>query len=197
MIVMTKWSVYIVFFFLFLALLSACRASRSVDRAMSATLSADNRHSRVADVCSLSHRLSGMSLQADSIVIWMMAETMSEDLGLSLPSISKGDSTAPWDSGAVAIDGKKKKKKNGAVAKGKPALTKVIVSGVRIDASSQEKKISSSSVRDSSSSLVNNDVKSSEETTVVSSHACARIYIILGILIAFGVLYVRKRIMGG
>lgn len=194
MIVMTKWSVYIVFFFLFLALLSACRASRSVDRAMSATLSADTRHSRVADVCSLSHRLSGMSLQADSIVIWMMAETMSEDLGLSLPSISKGDSTAPWDSGAVANDGKKK---NGAVAKGKPALTKVIVSGVRIDASSQEKKISSSSVRDSSSSLVNNDVKSSEETTVVSSHACARIYIILGILIAFGMLYVRKRIMGG
>lgn len=194
MIVMTKWSVYIVFFFLFLALLSACRASRSVDRAMSATLSADNRHSRVADICSLSHRLSGMSLQADSIVIWMMAETMSEDLGLSLPSISKGDSTAPWDSGAVANDGKKK---NGAVAKGKPALTKVIVSGVRIDASSREKRVSSSSVRDSSSSLVNNDVKSSEETTVVSSHACARIYIILGILIAFGVLYVRKRIMGG
>lgn len=193
MIVMTKWSVYIVFFFLFLALLSACRASRSVDRAMSATLSADTRHSRVADMCSLSQRLSGMSLQADSIVIWMMAETMSEDLGLSLPSISQGDSTAPWDSGAVANDGKK----NGAVAKGKPALTKVIVSGVRIDASSQEKKISSSSVRDSSSSLVNNDVKSSEETTVVSSHACARIYIILGILIAFGVLYVRKRIMGG
>ena len=192
MIVMTKWSVYIVFF-LFLALLSACRASRSVDRAMSATLSADTRHSRVADVCSLSHRLSGMSLQADSIVIWMMAETMSEDLGLSLPSISQGDSTAPWDSGAVANDGKK----NGAVAKGKPALTKVIVSGVRIDASSQEKKISSSSVRDSSSSLVNNDVTSSEETTVVSSHACARIYIILGILIAFGMLYVRKRIMGG
>lgn len=193
MIVMTKWSVYIVFFFLFLALLSACRASRSVDRAMSATLSADTRHSRVADVCSLSHRLSGMSLQADSIVIWMMAETMSEDLGLSLPSISQGDSTAPWDSGAVANDGKK----NGAVAKGKPALTKVIVSGVRIDASSQEKKISSSSVRDSSSSLVNNDVKSSEETTVVSSHACARIYIILGIIIAFGVLYIRKRIIGG
>lgn len=193
MIVMTKWSVYIVFFFLFLALLSACRASRSVDRAMSATLSADTRHSRVADVCSLSHRLSGMSLQADSIVIWMMAETMSEDLGLSLPSISQGDSTAPWVSGAVANDGKK----NGAVAKGKPALTKVIVSGVRIDASSQEKKISSSSVRDSSSSLVNNDLKSSEETTVVSSHACARIYIILGILIAFGMLYVRKRIMGG
>lgn len=191
---MNKRSVYIVFFFLFLALLSACRASRSVDRAMSATLSADTRHSRVADVCSLSHRLSGMSLQADSIVIWMMAETMSEDLGLSLPSISKGDSTAPWDSGAVAIDGKKK---NGAVAKGKPALTKVIVSGVRIDASSQEKKISSSSVRDSSSSLVNNDVTSSEETTVVSSHACARIYIILGIIIAFGVLYIRKRIMGG
>ena len=191
---MNKRSVYIVFFFLFLALLSACRASRSVDRAMSATLSADTRHSRVADVCSLSHRLSGMSLRADSIVIWMMAETMSEDLGLSLPSISKGDSTAPWDSGAVAIDGKKK---NGAVAKGKPALTKVIVSGVRIDASSQEKKISSSSVRDSSSSLVNNDVKSSEETTVVSSHACARIYIILGIIIAFGVLYIRKRIMGG
>lgn len=194
MIVMTKWSVYIVFFFLFLALLSACRASRSVDRAMSATLSADTRHSRVADICSLSHRLSGMSLQADSIVIWMMAETMSEDLGLSLPSISKGDSTAPWNSGAVANDGKKK---NGAVAKGKPALTKVIVSGVRIDASSQEKKISSSSVRDSSSSLVNNDVKSSEETTLVSSHACARIYIILGIIIAFGVLYIRKRIMGG
>lgn len=193
MIVMTKWSVYIVFFFLFLALLSACRASRSVDRAMSATLSADNRHSRVADICSLSHRLSGMSLQADSIVIWMMAETMSEDLGLSLPSISQGDSTAPWDSGAVANDGKK----NGAVAKGKPALTKVIVSGVRIDASSQEKKISSSSVRDSSSSLVNNDVKSSEETTVVSSHTCARIYIILGIIIAFGVLYIRKRIIGG
>lgn len=192
MIVMTKWSVYIVFF-LFLALLSACRASRSVDRAMSATLSADNRHSRVADICSLSHRLSGMSLQADSIVIWMMAETMSEDLGLSLPSISKGDSTAPWVSGAVANDGKK----NGAVAKGKPALTKVIVSGVRIDASSQEKKISSSSVRDSSSSLVNNDVKSSEETTLVSSHACARIYIILGIIIAFGVLYIRKRIIGG
>lgn len=191
---MNKRSVYIVFFFLFLALLSACRASRSVDRAMSATLSADTRHSRVADVCSLSHRLSGMSLQADSIVIWMMAETMSEDLGLSLPSISKGDSTAPWDSGAVAIDGKKK---NGAVAKGKPALTKVIVSGVRIDASSREKRVSSSSVRDSSSSLVNNDVKSSEETTVVSSHACARIYIILGILIAFGVLYIRKRIMGG
>ena len=195
MIVMTKWSVYIVFFFLFLALLSACRTSRSVDRAMSATLSADNRHSRVADMCSLSHRLSGMSLQADSIVIWMMAETMSEDLGLSLPSISKGDSTAPWGSGAVAIDGKKKK--NGAVAKGKPALTKVIVSGVRIDASTREKKISSSSVRDSSSSLVNNDVKSSEETTVVSSHACARIYIILGIIIAFGVLYIRKRIIGG
>ena len=194
MIVMTKWSVYIVFFFLFLALLSACRASRSVDRAMSATLSADTRHSRVADMCSLSHRLSGMSIQADSIVIWMMAETMSEDLGLSLPSISKGDSTAPWDSGAVAIDGKKK---NGAVAKGKPALTKVIVSGVRIDASTREKKISSSSVRDSSSSLVNNDVKSSEETTVVSSHACARIYIILGIIIAFGVLYIRKRIIGG
>lgn len=190
---MNKRSVYIVFFFLFLALLSACRASRSVDRAMSATLSADTRHSRVADMCSLSHRLSGMSLQADSIVIWMMAETMSEDLGLSLPSISQGDSTAPWDSGAVANDGKK----NGAVAKGKPALTKVIVSGVRIDASSQEKKISSSSVRDSSSSLVNNDVKSSEKTTVVSSHACARIYIILGIIIAFGVLYVRKRIMGG
>ena len=190
---MNKRSVYIVFFFLFLALLSACRASRSVDRAMSATLSADTRHSRVADVCSLSHRLSGMSLQADSIVIWMMAETMSEDLGLSLPSISQGDSTAPWDSGAVANDGKK----NGAVAKGKPALTKVIVSGVRIDASSQEKKISSSSVRDSSSSLVNNDVKSSEETTVVSSHACARIYIILGIIIAFGVLYIRKRIIGG
>ena len=194
MIVMTKWSVYIVFFFLFLALLSACRASRSVDRAMSATLSADTRHSRVADICSLSHRLSGMSLQADSIVIWMMTETMSEDLGLSLPSISKGDSTAPWDSGAVANDGKKK---NGAVAKGKPALTKVIVSGVRIDASSQEKRVSSSSVRDSSSSLVNNDVKSSEETTVVSSHACARIYIILGIIIAFGVLYIRKRIIGG
>lgn len=191
---MNKRSVYIVFFFLFLALLSACRASRSVDRAMSATLSADNRHSRVADICSLSHRLSGMSLQADSIVIWMMAETMSEDLGLSLPSISKGDSTAPWDSGAVAIDGKKK---NGAVAKGKPTLTKVIISGVRIDASSQEKRVSSSSVRDSSSSLVNNDVKSSEETTVVSSHACARIYIIMGILIAFGVLYIRKRIMGG
>ena len=190
---MNKRSVYIVFFFLFLALLSACRASRSVDRAMSATLSADTRHSRVADVCSLSHRLSGMSLQADSIVIWMMAETMSEDLGLSLPSISQGDSTAPWDSGAVANDGKK----NGAVAKGKPALTKVIVSGVRIDASSQEKKISSSLVRDSSSSLVNNDVKSSEVTTVVSSHACARIYIILGIIIAFGVLYIRKRIMGG
>lgn len=196
MIVMTKWSVYIVFFFLFLALLSACRSSRSVDRAMSATLSADTRHSRVADMCSLSHRLSGMSIQADSIVIWMMAETMSEDLGLSLPSISKGDSTAPWGSGAVAIDGKKKKK-NGAVAKGKPALTKVIVSGVRIDASTREKKISSSSVRDSSSSLVNNDVKSSEETTVVSSHACARIYIILGIIIAFGVLYIRKRIIGG
>ena len=193
MMFMNKRSVYIVFFFLFLALLSACRASRSVDRAMSATLSADTRHSRVADVCSLSHRLSGMSLQADSIVIWMMAETMSEDLGLSLPSISQGDSTAPWDSGAVANDGKK----NGAVAKGKPALTKVIVSGVRIDASSQEKKISSSSVRDSSSSLVNNDVKSSEETTVVSSHACARIYIILGIIIAFGVLYIRKRIIGG
>lgn len=190
---MNKRSVYIVFFFLFLALLSACRASRSADRAMSATLSADTRHSRVADVCSLSHRLSGMSLQADSIVIWMMAETMSEDLGLSLPSISQGDSTAPWDSGAVANDGKK----NGAVAKGKPALTKVIVSGVRIDASSQEKKISSSSVRDSSSSLVNNDVKSSEETTVVSSHACARIYIILGIIIAFGVLYIHKRIIGG
>ena len=124
-----------------------------------------------------------------------MAETMSEDLGLSLPSISKGDSTASWDSGAVAIDGKKKK--NGAVAKGKPALTKVIVSGVRIDASSLEKRVSSSSVRDSSSSLVNNDVKSSEETTVVSSHACARIYIIFGIIIAFGVLYIRKRIMGG
>lgn len=190
---MTKWSVYIVFFFLFLALLSACRASRSVDRAMSATLSADTRHSRVADFCSLSHRLSGMSLQADSIVIWMMAETMSEDLGLSLPSISQGDSTAPCVYSAVANDGKK----NGAVAKGKPALTKVIVSGVRIDASSQEKKISSSSVRESSSSLVNNDVKSSEETTVVSSHACARIYIILGIIIAFGVLYIRKRIMGG
>lgn len=194
---MTKWSVYIVFFFLFLALLSACRASRSVDRAMSATLSADTRHSRVADVCSLSHRLSGMSLQADSIVIWMMAETMSEDLGLSLPSISQGDSTAPCVSSAVDNDRKKKKKKNGAVAKGKPALTKVIVSGVRIDASSQENRVSSSSVRDSSSSLVNNDVKSSEETTVVSSHACARIYIILGIIIAFGVLYVRKRIMGG
>lgn len=191
---MNKRSVYIVFFFLFLALLSACRASRSVDSAMSATLSADTRHSRVADMCSLSHRLSGMSLQADSIVIWMMAETMSEDLGLSLPSISQGDSTAPWVSGAVAND---RKKKNGAVAKGKPALTKVIVSGVRIDASSQEKKISSSSVRDSSSSLVNNDVQRSEETMVVSSHACARIYIILGILIAFGVLYVRKRIMGG
>ena len=190
---MNKRSVYIVFFFLFIALLSACRASRSVDRAMSATLSADTRHSRVADVCSLSHRLSGMSLQADSIVIWMMAETMSEDLGLSLPSISKGDSTAPFVYSAVANDGKK----NGAVAKGKPALTKVIVSGVRIDASSQEKKISSSSVRDSSSSLVNNDVKSSEETTVVSSHACARIYIILGIIIAFGVLYIRKRIIGG
>lgn len=194
MIVMTKWSVYIVFFFLFLTLLSACRASRSVDRAMSATLSADNRHSRVADMCSLSHRLSGMSLQADSIVIWMMAETMSEDLGLSLPSISKGDSTAPCVYSAVANDGKKK---NGAVAKGKPTLTKVIVSGVRIDASSQEKRVSSSSVRDSSSSLVNNDVKSSEETTVVSSHACARIYIILGIIIAFGVLYIRKRIIGG
>lgn len=190
---MNKRSVYIVFFFLFLALLSACRASRSVDRAMSATLSADNRHSRVADMCSLSHRLSGMSLQADSIVIWMMAETMSEDLGLSLPSISQGDSTAPCVYSAVANDGKK----NGAVAKGKPTLTKVIVSGVRIDASSQEKRVSSSSVRDYSSSLVNNDVKSSEETTVVSSHACARIYIILGILIAFGVLYVRKRIMGG
>lgn len=191
---MNKRSVYIVFFFLFLALLSACRASRSVDRAMSATLSADTRHSRVADVCSLSHRLSGMSLQVDSIVIWMMAETMSEDLGLSLSSISQGDSTAPCVYSAVANDGKKK---NGAVAKGKPALTKVIVSGVRIDASSQENRVSSSSVRDSSSSLVNNDVKSSEETTVVSSHACARIYIILGIIIAFGVLYVRKRIMGG
>ena len=120
--------------------------------------------------------------------------TMSEDLGLSLPSISQGDSTAPCVSSAVNND---RKKKNGAVAKGKPALTKVIVSGVRIDASSQEKRVSSSSVRDSSSSLVNNDVKSSEETTVVSSHACARIYIILGIIIAFGVLYVRKRIMGG
>lgn len=191
---MNKRSVYIVFFFLFLALLSACRASRSVDSAMSATLSADTRHSRVADVCSLSHRLSGMSLQADSIVIWMMAETMSEDLGLSLPSISQGDCTAPCVSSAVDND---RKKKNGAVTKGKPALTKVIVSGVRIDASSQENRVSSSSVRDSSSSLVNNDVKSSEETTVVSSHACARIYIILGIIIAFGVLYVRKRIMGG
>ena len=191
---MNKRSVYIVLFFLFLALLSACRASRSADRAMSATLSADARHSRVADVCSLSHRLSGMSLQADSIVIWMMAETMSEDLGLSLPSISQGDSTAPCVYSAVANDGKKK---NGAVDKGKPALTKVIVSGVRIDASSRDKRFSSSSVRDSSSSLVNNDVKSSEETTVVSSHACARIYIILGIIIAFGVLYVRKRIMGG
>lgn len=191
---MNKRSVYIVFFFLFLALLSACRASRSVDSAMSATLSADTRHSRVADVCSLSHRLSGMSLQADSIVIWIMAETMSEDLGLSLPSISQGDCTAPCVSSAVDND---RKKKNGAVTKGKPALTKVIVSGVRIDASSQENRVSSSSVRDSSSSLVNNDVKSSEETTVVSSHACARIYIILGIIIVFGVLYVRKRIMGG
>lgn len=177
---MNKRSVYIVFFFLFLALLSACKASRSVDSAMSATLSADTRHSRVADVCSLSHRLSGMSLQADSIVIWMMAETMSEDLGLSLPSISQGDSTAPCVYSAVANDGKKK---NGAVAKGKPALTKVIVSGVRIDASSQEKRVSSSSVRDSSSSLVNNDVKSSEETTVVSSHACARIYILFWVLL--------------
>ena len=180
------------YFLFFLISLSACRSSHSVKSSLSATLSADARHSMIADSVSLAHRISGMSLQADSIVMWLSPGTTSGAFGSRLPSTSQGDSTVL---GAMDKIGKKKGK--GAVAGSKPALTKVIVSGVRIDASSQEKRVSSSSVRDSSSSLVNNDVKSSEETTVVSSHACARIYIILGIIIAFGVLYIRKRIIGG
>ena len=124
---------------------------------------------------------------------------MSATLECRLSAERVADIARSTDRDALQADSnaRKRKKKNGAVAKGKPALTKVIVSGVRIDASSREKRVSSSSVRDSSSSLVNNDVTSSEVTKVVSSHACARIYIILGIIIAFGVLYIRKRIMGG
>ena len=144
------------------------------------------------DSVSLAHRISGMSLQADSIVMWLSPGTTSGTFGSRLPSTSQGDSTV-----LGAMDKVGKKKGKGAVAGSKPALTKVVLSGVRINANEEEKKVSSSSVKDSSSTLVNENIDSSEDTEVVSSHAYARIYVVIGVLIAFGVLYIRKRIMGG
>ena len=182
-------------FFLFLICLSACRSSQTVKRSLSATLSADARHSRVADSVSMAHRITGMSLQADSIVVWMVAGTTADALDSSLPSIAHGDSTVLGESGAV--DKVRKRKRKGAVAENKPALTKVVLSGVRINANEEEKKVSSSVCVDSSSVEIDSCVDSSEDTKVVSSHAYARIYIVIGILVAFGVLYIRKRMMGG
>ena len=182
-------------FFLFLICLSACRSSQAVKRSLSATLSADARHSRVADSVSLAHRITGMSLQADSIVVWMVAGTTAGALDSSLPSIAHGDSTILGESGAV--DKVRKSNRKGAVAESKPALTKVVLSGVRINAKEEEKKVASSLCVDSSSTIVNENLDSSEDTKVVSSHAYARIYIVIGILVAFGVLYIRKRMMGG
>ena len=180
------------YFLFFLISLSACRSSHSVKSSLSATLSADARHSMIADSVSLAHRISGMSLQADSIVMWLSPGTTSGAFGSRLPSTSQGDSTV-----LGAMDKVGKKKGKGAVAGSKPALTKVVLSGVRINANEEEKKVSSSSVRDSSSTLVNENIDSSEDTEVVSSHAYARIYVLIGVLIAFGVLYIGKRIMGG
>ena len=182
-------------FFLFLICLSACRSSQTVKRSLSATLSADARHSRIADSVSLAHRITGMSLQADSIVVWMVAGTTAGALDSSLPSIAHGDSTVLGESGAV--DKVRKSNRKGAVAESKPSLTKVVLSGVRINAKEEEKKVASSLCVDSSSTIVNENLDSSEDTKVVSSHAYARIYIVIGILVAFGVLYIRKRMMGG
>ena len=180
------------YFLFFLISLSACRSSHSVKSSLSATLSADARHSMIADSVSLAHRISGMSLQADSIVMWLSPGTTSGAFGSRLPSTSQGDSTV-----LGAMDKVGKKKGKGAVAGSKPALTKVVFSGVRINANEEEKKVSSSLCVDSSSVKIDSCVNSSEDTKVVSSHAYARIYIVIGILVAFGVLYFRKRMMGG
>ena len=180
------------YFLFFLISLSACKSSHSVKSSLSATLSADARHSMIADSVSLAHRISGMSLQADSIVMWLSPGTTSGAFGSRLPSTSQGDSTV-----LGAMDKVGKKKGKGAVAESKPALTKVVLSGVRINANEEEKKVSSSLCVDSSSVKIDSCVNSSEDTKVVSSHAYARIYIVIGILVAFGVLYFRKRMMGG
>ena len=180
------------YFLFFLISLSACKSSHSVKSSLSATLSADARHSMIADSVSLAHRISGMSLQADSIVMWLSPGTTSGAFGSRLPSTSQGDSTV-----LGAMDKVGKKKGKGAVAGSKPALTKVVFSGVRINANEEEKKVSSSLCVDSSSVKIDSCVNSSEDTKVVSSHAYARIYIVIGILVAFGVLYFRKRMMGG
>lgn len=180
------------YFLFFLISLSACRSSHSVKSSLSATLSADARHSMIADSVSWAHRISGMSIQADSIVVWMVAGTTAGAFGSRLPSTSQGDSTV-----LGAMDKVGKKKGKGAVAGSKPALTKVVLSGVRINANEEEKKVSSSLCVDSSSVKIDSCVNSSEDTKVVSSHAYARIYIVIGILVAFGVLYFRKRMMGG
>mgnify|MGYP003553280112 CR=1 FL=1 len=107
-----------------------------------------------------------MSLQADSIVMWLSPGTTSGAFGSRLPSTSQGDSTV-----LGAMDKAGKKKGKGAVAGSKPALTKVVLSGVRINANEEEKKVASSVCVDSSSVKIDGCVNSSEDTKVVSSHA--------------------------
>lgn len=186
--------------FMTMLLFSACRTAHSAAKEESATQTTETSQSSVASESSFASLFSALSLRADSIVLWLQdgetvpTATSSEESGQFLSGYPNYCSP---DSGFTA------QSPNSPLPSARPSsrgrtIGKVLIGGVHLESQAAEQKATSTLARDSLSARESRDssLSESDETkppnlwNLVLQYAL--IYTILGLVITFGILALRR-----
>ncbi len=183
-------------------LLSACRTAHKATKEVTATQTAETSQSSVADQTSFAALLSSLSLRADSIVLWLQdgetvqAATCSEEDRQRMPADSSirsqlNAATVQFVDSPIPTARPSARGRSGNVSK-------ILISGVHLDSKTEGKKVTAYHARDSLSARESQDTSLSEKEEEKPPNLWnlvlqfALIYTILGLLITFGIIALRR-----
>lgn len=199
-----KKSILSFFVLLFLTMLmSACRTAHKATKEVTATQTAESSQSSVAEQASFAALLSSLSLRADSIVLWLQdgetvqAASFSEEDRQRLPA----DSSLRSQLNAATVqfvDSPIPSARPSARGRTFGKVSKVVISGVHLDSKTEGKTVTAYHARDSLTAKESKDTSLSEKEEEKPPNLWnlvlqfALIYTILGLVITFGIIALRR-----
>lgn len=186
--------------FMTMLLFSACRTAHSAAKEESETHAAETSQSSVSEDSSFASLFRSLSLRADSIVLWLQdsesvpTATFPED---DRQYLSLDPKICSSDSGFTAQSTNSTSPSARPSSRGR-TIGKVLIGGVHLESQAAEQKATSTLARDSLSARESRDssLSESDETkppnlwNLVLQYAL--IYTILGLVITFGILALRR-----
>lgn len=135
------------FFLLIVAMLlvSACRTAHSVAKEESATQTCDTSHTSVVAESSFASLFSGLSLRADSIVMWMRHS----DADGATTFVEEDSCIAPDDTVFSASQSGCTAQSSASAKRNTPQVSKILISGLHLESVRNEQKATSAMARDS------------------------------------------------